>query len=670
MGRHRLTVLSGWLDCERCDRHVHRLGVVAADWGRRPTVLVLALRPHRVSQGLLAQPPRAKAFAMELAQALQVDPAEIVVDTLLACGLGHEAASDHVAACNARFVENAKTYGTPAVVLVVGAHAQVAAMGAGLIDGRNWAPIGASPCPAIEAPSWSVTRDLVYAVEQALGRRPKQRRWPKEDIATAERLFGAFGAADGSASKELDAANWKRRVASRLTPARVAQHLRGIRYWAPFRPRGPWPFVVIDADRHDALQELHFADTMKMLRKLFPTSFFVESSTTGGVHVYVRLPPDTSYDVAASWLEAFFAMKTQMVLEKKVARSGGRPAVLRSARLEVPRHPVRLPFGRGSSIIKAKNKPKVGSGHNQRILAMVDEFIDWLAAAPTTDYSRAKDLVEQHVGRTGAWNQEKKKFLERQIEAAQVAGLKALALDPLDPWTKILPQLVDPSLRIIAARGVPAMGMRSRYTARLVDALFDLVPPDEAEALMVHWLQNRQHNSEDIETDLFSVEAALKKTIEATKKTVHGVPVRVWEAVERGFGTASSILATAARPGWMLPPKNAKLLRPLLAPGTVSELQTRHALVRKTAFFVVRGFFDRRPRKTDGMDGERPIPRREFSRFLPNEMQAAVKEFLILGGWLKVSACPVKGKSARNFKLAEDLWPAIPGEPVLFVPSP
>lgn len=667
MGRPRLNVLAGWADCERCPRHQHRLGVVAEDWGHTPTVLVVGLRAHRLSQGLVAHSPRAEAFAWELAQMLQLEPKEVVVDTLLACGLGNEVAADHVAACSARFVENATKYGAPRVVIVVGPYAQTAVLDAGMIDGKNWAPVGALACPAIGAPSWSVTRTLVGDVEELLLRMPAQRRWPKEDLAVAQRLVGALGAADGSASKELDATTWKRRKTSPLTPERVAQHLRGIRYWSPFRPRGPWPFVVIDADRHDALQELHFTNTLRTLRQLLPTSFFVESSTTGGVHVYVKLPPDTSYEEAAIWFEAFFASKNALTLEKKVARASKRPAVLRSTRLEVPRHPVRLPFGHGSRIIGPK-KQKTGRTHAERVRIMVAEFIDWLAKAPTTDYDRAKSVVQKQYKRTGAWNIEKKKFLEQKVEAVHVAGLKPAELEKDDPWNAVVPELEDNTLRVLATRGVPAMGLRSRCTTRLVDALFDIVPPDHVEDLMVHWLRSREHNSEDIETDLVSVEAALKRTIEEKKKTVRGVPVRVWEAVEQGLGSAWAILRTANRPGWMLPARTLRLLGPLLVPGTIDDLRKRHARLRKTAFFVLRGFFDRRTPKTDGSDGERPIPRREFSRFLPNELRAAVKEFFLLAGWLRLSGDYEKGKSARKFKLAEGLWPMMPGEPVLFVP--
>lgn len=87
-------------------------------------------------------------------------------------------------------------------------------------------------------------------------------------------------------------------------------------------------------------------------------------------------------------------------------------------------------------------------------------------------------------------------------------------------------------------------------------------------------------------------------------------------------------------------------------------------------FYVLRRFFDETTRKSDGVNGERPVPRREFSAFLPNEMRAAVKEFFLLAGWLKISGEYEKGKSARKFMLAEGLWPMIPGEDVLFVPEP
>lgn len=623
-----------------------------------------------MAQGLVARSPRAEAFAFELAFKLNVNQADVVVDVLLACGLGHESAADHIAACSARFVENTKKYGSPDVVIVVGQHARAAVIGAGLIDGQYWAPVGAARSPAFVTQTWSLPRGTAADISRVLGTKCRIGRAPKKDLSIAQKLLGALGWGDGSASRGRTAESWKRRKTSPLTVERVDMHLRGKCFWAPFRPRGEWPFVVVDADRHDALQEFHAAETMKQLRQHLPSGFFIESSTSGGLHVYVKLPPNVQYHEAATWLEAYFALKKLLVLEKKVARAGRPLAILRSSRLEVPRHPVRLPFGHGSSIVKARSH--AGSQPADTARTKVNAFIDWLQASSTTDFERAQQFVMAQLKINGRWSLEKKALLERSIEEAHVAGFSTATLPHNDPWFNIVPQLTagDRALRVIASRGVPAMGTRTRWTERLVDVLFDIVPPDEAEQLMLHWLRDREHNSEDIEIDPPGVEAALRRKIEAKKKIVQGVPMRVWTAVEERLQRGWGILHTTQKPGWMLPVEMARRLRPLLQPGTLSELAERHDWLRRTAFFILRRFFDRRARTTDGSDGERPIPRREFSAFLPNDMQAAVKEFFLLAGWLGISGRYEKGVSARKFKLAGDLWPSIPGEDVLFVVEP
>ena len=664
----RLTVLRGWSDCERCPRHGHRLGVVARDWGRRPRVLVLELRAHRMTQGLVASSPRAEAFAFELAHEVGLASDDVVVDVLLACGLGHEAAADHVAACSARFVENTQKYGRPEVVVVVGAHARAAVEGAGLTSGQHWAPVGITRSPALYAPTWAVAGPLVRDIKQLLFlRAPRGRRTPAQNLPLARRLIDVLGPAEGSASKGRAAENWTRRKKSPLTAELVDGHLRGKRFAAPFRPYDPWPFVVVDADRHDALQEAHFADTFKKLERHFPRSLFIESSTSGGLHVYVKLPPNVQYHEGATWLEAYFALHKLLILEKNVVRAGRPAAVLRSARLEVPRQPVRLPFGRGSHVATTKGHP--GSHPGDTATTKVNTFIDWLKTSPTTDFAHAQKFVAMQLKITTAWSVEKKKLLERRIEEAHVAGRKPVQLTTDDPWSNVVPKFraTDRALRVIATAGVPAMGTRTRWTERLVDELFDLVSPDQVEALMIHWLEARDHNSEDIEVDLPGVEAALRNKIEAKTKSVQGVPVRVWVAVQKYIERGWSILSTSRKPGWALASYQARWY---LSDDAQRELRNRESDVCTTAFYILRRFFDQRVPRTEGVNGERPIARREFSAFMPNEMRAAVKEFFLLSGWLKISGEYEKGKAARKYQLADELWPMLPGEDVVFVPGP
>lgn len=80
-----------------------------------------------------------------------------------------------------------------------------------------------------------------------------------------------------------------------------------------------------------------------------------------------------------------------------------------------------------------------------------------------------------------------------------------MKLPPTDPWFKIVPKL-SVNMQAVASSGVPAMGLRTRCMTRLIDELFDVVEPEAVEKLIVDWLCTRQHQSEDIEADLHSVE--------------------------------------------------------------------------------------------------------------------------------------------------------------------
>lgn len=644
MGRPHLTVLPGWDGCERCPRHAHRLGVLAPTWSVRPRILVLTLRATRASQAVGDLDPRVEAFARELEGALQLERGDVATDVLLACGLGHEVSVDDVAACSARLVENQRKWGSPELVLLVGPHTAAVARGAGLLTadpsggGERWAPVGVSSCPIERHDQAVVTNDLLDRLAHALGvtrtARPRRRRV----AVLAPLLKGALGEAEGCATRGLVDSHWVRRKRTPLTEDMIAGHLRRSRFVAPFRPKGPWPFVVIDIDRHDALQAAHFDETIARVKSLFPRSLWIRSSESGGFHVYVRLPPDTTYADAASWLEYYFAWKKLLFIEKVVKRPGGRTTRLRSARLEVPSQPVRLPFGAGSGI----------DGSTASLKARVDAFCRFVTSAPFDEFERARAEVAAANKKKVFGGPAKRRRLAREVERAMVADLAPVKLESTDPWASVLADL-DAPLRVVATRGVPALGTRTRWTERLVDTLFSLKPPDEVERLMLSWLYEREHASEDIEVDLMAVEQAIVAAVAERKRKVVGVPERVWTAVE------AEVLAAVRRRS------NTIGRRPVNAP-VIYQRPKLEQEARRAAFFVCLEFFSKRRHEV------RLSADRFFARFVPKDDVAELKEILLEGTWLKSRGWYIAGKQSTTFWIAANLWPLIPGEPVRWVP--
>ncbi len=121
-------------------------------------------------------------------------------------------------------------------------------------------------------------------------------------------LLAALGDHRGCGVLDSATGNWKRRKGRPLTHKLVAAHLKGDAIVAPFHPAGPWPFVTIDVDRHNALQSKYFDETHKNVQRLFPCAFCITSSRSGGRHCYVRLPKDVEYDHGALVIAARFAI--------------------------------------------------------------------------------------------------------------------------------------------------------------------------------------------------------------------------------------------------------------------------------------------------------------------------------------------------------------------------
>lgn len=641
MGRPHLTVLPRWEDCDRCPRQEHRLGVFAPRWKKKPRVLVVHLKADRASQATRLHAPRVERFAAELAEAVSIPADDVQVDVLLACGLRAESSVDHVAACSARFLDNERSSGAPDVVVVVGVHANAAAESAGLIMRGEWHLVGSRtfvPVVVVDRPA--LDDDLVTTVAGRLGtsvRRTRRRGLRGPPIGPL--LLDVLDEHRGCRRLDRDAGAWRTMNGQELSLGRVQSHLAGKSFVAPFMPSGAWKYVVVDIDRHNAIQADVFERTVRQVTALLPNSLVIQSSSGGGRHIYVRLPPQTEYAHAALWLRAFFSVRGLLFVDKAVRRDG-KTVLVRAAAVEVPDQPVRLPFGHGSFIV----------GANKSIRQQVIDFVTFLNTSDWSDYENAKKAVMSALKLGPSESPQKRRKLQQVVEKGLVAGLRLKRLDPSDPWAPIIPRLKavhrlekNAALAVVASSGVPAMGTRTGWMNRLIDVLFELVEPDEVKRLMRWWLYEREHRSENIEIDIAGVEKEIIAAIETKKNKIGGVPKVIWAHVE---GEVSSALRTVKGI-----PRQTRSGTPL-----------NDADVKRTAFFLLRGFIER------GVP-ERPIPAREFCRFVPEDLAPSVHLLLRAGSWFSLQSAAIIGVRAAVFKVDPALVRRpYPGEDTFFVP--
>lgn len=520
--------------CARCERSKHRFGVVATWWPRRPRVLILDSLASREQQALataghLGEVPRTLALVHRLAKRLGLSEQDFAADVLCACGLSRQVTGDEVAACSGRLLDNVRAHGAPDVVVIVGKAALDASAAAGMLRGAHWVLVGMDksiPCLSLhdDEPTQITIEQLAGLLK--VRARPLESR--EVDASLAPRLMGTLGAADGSAHKPLRKKKaptntlsqrlpWIRRPKFRLRETHIQSHLQGLALCGPFRPRGPWPFVAIDIDRHTSLQAHLFTATVTRVRTLFPAGLYVRSSDSGGVHAYVKLPTGWRYDDAARVVEAYIALRSTCVADLRVDLEG-RSQVLRSIRIEVPRHPVRLPFGAGSYLLDAADLP---------LEKQVEAFERFARSGDTADFLRANAKVRKalRLGVDAAVNRARlEDYLLRQLVGVPDAPKLAAS----DPWTPFLSRLSVPVAHI-AARGIPAVGMRTRLTEALLAGVVSLgLDQAKVEELMQSWLHLRDHSSEDISRDPAGVEGMLRASIARAFDCRAGVPKQAW----------------------------------------------------------------------------------------------------------------------------------------------
>jgi hypothetical protein len=640
MGRSLVTLAERWKDCARCERHQRRLAVYAPVWPKGVEVVVLGAVASRAVQAAQMPGPDLLVVVDALQRELGLSENTCMPDHLAACGLDTRLTADEIAACAQRFMEHAASGACPNVIVLFGQKAQGLAIEAGLVDaaGSTWKPAGAViPARVVTIEDHRTLGKGIQHVARLLQKNigPIRRESRTLLSAKAEDLLGVLG--DHTKHGVLKAeTSWNRSKRRSLGVRHIHAHLAGKYYVAPFHPKGAWPFVVIDVDRHNAVQEAVFRKTLGNLRKLFPKSLFIRSSPSGGIHLYVRLPPGVSYADGALTLRAFVTLR-----KLRWHNAGGRERPLRAEIVEVPDQPVRLPFGYGSFLL----------GSTKPLHEQLDEFIQFVQRADHGDFDKASRYVDKELQVGGHSPLVRHGMLLKSMLREEVRGMPWLPLGDTDPWQKVIEKLPDP-LQIIVAYGIPAYGTRHRWTRALVEQLVDLVPPEDVQSLMRHWLHNRDHESEDWEVDPALVERQTATIIEDIYKKLHGVPEEFWKRIEQNIVTTFQV-NSRARVG---SPEHS-----FMAARMRWHFQFKLEDMLRTAFFIARRFFELGRR-------ERTVSFREFGRFVGKDKARVMRRMIVgTGEWLWQTASAEPGKHARIYRLTDIVWPPAPG-PRLFCP--
>ncbi|UQA57483.1 hypothetical protein [Polyangium aurulentum] len=605
----------------------------------KPVVVVIAAAASRTSQAVGHLDPTLERLVEEIRARWGLAADEVHGDVLLACGPSRPGAAHEVAACFQR-LEDQTELGeqTPKLVVLLGHQTARLARLAGALNAQG-ARLGRARVPAVVISSLEdIGTDPAWEV---LG---PPTAGPLHHITygpAAEALLWRVihGRTHGHAFRELDGP-WQRFPGRRPARGDVEAHVAGGGWLSPFQPVGTWPYVVLDVDLHHAAQGATFDATLAQLRQLFPGSKFYRSSDSGGVHVFVKLPDGTTYAEGAVTMAEYLAKKS-LLIGRVPSRSEGKGDIF-FRRIEVPAHPPRLPFGRGSAWLD-------GPAANA-----VADYEHWLQNDAARDYLHAKQETEKTGIRVvkGRWT-ERAAWVRTYIHNLELAAFPAggaKSLMPPDPWAPLLPKLA-PVVQDLVLRGCPAYGTRTAVMQRLADALAELVEPPVARELLRYWVNHRDHRSEDIELDREAVIAAVDEFVDAAFAEQGFVPEAVWAIAERridAFYNAS----------------------------TVPLLLTRDQC-RRATFNVLRLFY-RRSRCVIPIAGERfglalkeeragDLPKRRPFR---NQVARARKTLMTLGLLREVTPADRHRHRAAEYELLPPYWPppTSPGEKLYVVP--
>lgn len=626
-------MLPGWQACKRCPRHHRRLGVAASRWPSQTMIVVVGRVAPREAQALgggrLSQVGSIEAMqlAARIRACFDLDERQVVVDHLVACGVGRSPTAADVAGCSERF--EAQNVESVAALVLVGEGIDELAAVAG-VDEEGLYRSGRGDTQILYHREWQDT----VAKLAALLERPRPALSPsaRPSMSKAERLRSIVGAHEG-VGKKHPGRDWSRTTAERVTQSLVEAHLRGDVVVAPFRSVGFWRWVVLDVDRHNPVQEFYFADTLAELRKRFPRSLFVQSSRSGGVHVYVRVPQKTFYSDAARWLRAYLALEG--VSHRDLPAEGLK---LRAEVVEVPLQPPRLPFGVGSFLLD----------HDQlSIDQQLEVLVRFIKTAPPTDFIAARAAMWKARKVSVAVTDATRRSLDVIADEGAVGRrLENPRLNKGAPWKPVTKHL-SKGARHVVGSGIPAVGTRLTWTLRLIKELRDVVDEATAQQLLHEWILNRDHQSGDIATD---VEHVLKQTDELIAGEYQndvGVPTRVWEEVD----------ALITRDHLRLKEAPGRYFPQLSQPADINLVEAK-----ATAFMILKKYF-RQGRAA------RTISSDEFGQFCGRKLAHDVQNFLENPRtWLIYRRQHIATLFCREYELTDHAWPAVPGEPVLTLP--
>lgn len=516
-----MTSYSPWNKCKRCDRCELRWGIYAPS-AKAPRVLVLGAAASRASQAVGDPDPGPLLIARSILEQYKLRSRDVHVDNLLACGPTADADAHHVAACVQRLDDQAVFENWPLeLVVLVGDHAARLARDAGYLRASGFRLGGRDRPSVIVREFWDVGVDPVW---RALGSaQPSPPAKPLQAAATVLREI-VKGRCSGHAWR-LFGREW-RRVAEPPPDELFDLHVAGHGWLAPFRPVGPWPYCVLDVDLHNALQYARHDDVAKKLTELFPKSLFFTSSVGRGLHVYIRLPENTAYADAAVWLAEFLLVHGLLVEGQSTGPYATTRGAVATRLVEVPPHPPRLPFGLGSRL----------RGHPDPAKALAS-FERWLSATDYSDFEHAREDIEKKRKKRAARWPERAAWVTSYVSELELEALKlprsTKKLPESDPWERLLPRLA-PSVAVLATNGCIAFGTRTTTMMRLANALAELVEPDEARSLLRYWVEERVHNSEDIQTAREHVLEFGDRLI-ADAFADRGIPTSVWDAAENNI---------------------------------------------------------------------------------------------------------------------------------------
>jgi hypothetical protein len=510
-----------WRNCLRCARSEMRWGIFAPS-GRAPKVLVLSAVATRPAQAIGAPDPLPARVAEQVCLRWKLATREVHIDVLVACGPSTDAHPHEAAACTQRLHDQGSGWPTLLVVLVGDYTARLARL-AGLLDDAGFrAGLARIPLVVIRDPD-DVGVDPAW---QTILGRPTEPVAPAATHAGADALLWRLvdGTCVGSAWRPRSG-EWTRKPGRKPRLGDVRSHVRGKGWLAPLRPTGFWPYCVIDVDVHNAIQLAEVERVRKELLQHCANSFFFQSSRSGGFHVYVKLPPDTRYAEGALWLAEFLATKRLLFTRVRAPHGASMGGAVATRLAEVPLHPPRLPFGLESVVL------------HPRSMRPVEDFDDWLRAAPPVDYEAACAGVRRAGGPTvsdGRWPERAAwtRTYMADLELASVLVGAPGRLATSDPWSKYVSRCA-PSLRRVIVDGCPAYGTRTGIMYRLAKALTELADLDEARDLVRHWVEHRRHYSEEIETAPADVLAFADRILTDEYKKRGGVPEAVWAHAEQ-----------------------------------------------------------------------------------------------------------------------------------------